>query len=664
MKVYSITPADVAKALGLPLGTVPVPTNCENYHFEHIRAMFAVGDEELKRGVTFGMMKDVFKSGVANAKFQTSYVLFVLSSLLCPTTKDVASTKFYPAVYDLTKISSYAWPQFVLDWLVKELTKFKNRDVKEVDNRKDAPGVSGCVLLLMLIYFDKEEMGMNVGTDGVPLIQSWTTNLILQRISKEENLELVDPIFTQFPQPRLLHPEAQKAYHTLQKSYLQQMQHIIIMDAALMAHVSETSEKIPSKGKDVSVMDSPLDDDACHVIPSSSTCTPNKAGKRVAEDEMDEDRISDFANFQNACDMPLYTPEHRMDDVVHSSMMVGKCGSQTGVAIDQHTLNMDEEVQVQQEVVDNQGKVDREGEQVEVEVHVDEGVVQEHALTRPSKKRGNRTVKHSKATRTPYVAEPEVKDSKFTKQENQVIEYVMKPARKNEDMMGLVCMDGMTFNPARSDLQNVFKERGPMSNLVMDSMIVWLMKEEQDKSEKTRGVPIPERHMFSSTFVGNLRRLKKLKNQKVLNERVDPDIIGYDLFLSILLATCEHWLCVVINLVDKRIDVLDSMNIKTNEKTLAIAEVVSALFNVLKRTRTMDYPWKNWIIHHPDVPQQKNIFDCGFYTLRFMEHWTGGRINTRDLEANMGIEMRMRLLVRFILSPHNKRRADVLKKCK
>ncbi|KAI8535931.1 hypothetical protein RHMOL_Rhmol10G0214100 [Rhododendron molle] len=172
MKVYSITPTDVGKALGLPLGTVPVPTDCENFHVEHIRVMFAVGDEQLKRGVTFGMMKEVFESGVADAKFQTSYVLFVLSSLLCPTTKDVASTKFYPAGYDLTKISSYAWAEFVLDWLVKVITKFKKRDMKLVDKKKDAPGISGCVLLLMLIYFDKEEMKMNVGTVGVPLIQS------------------------------------------------------------------------------------------------------------------------------------------------------------------------------------------------------------------------------------------------------------------------------------------------------------------------------------------------------------------------------------------------------------------------------------------------------------------------------------------------------------
>ncbi|KAF7150909.1 hypothetical protein RHSIM_Rhsim02G0111600 [Rhododendron simsii] len=222
--------------------------------------MFATGDEQLKRWVTFGMMKEVFKLGVADAKFQTSYVLLVLSSLLCPTTKDVASIKFYPTMYDLTKISSYAWPQFVLDWLVKEITVVKKRDVKEVDNRKDAPGVS--------VLDDEAYKGMNCqeGEFG----------------------------------------EAQNAYHTLQKSFLEQLQHIIIMDAALMSHVSEiTTEKNPSKGKDVREMDSPLDDDACHEIPSSSTSTLKKAGKGVAVDEMDEERISGFEDVHNARDMPF-----------------------------------------------------------------------------------------------------------------------------------------------------------------------------------------------------------------------------------------------------------------------------------------------------------------------------------------------------------------------
>ncbi|KAG5548719.1 hypothetical protein RHGRI_014169 [Rhododendron griersonianum] len=604
MKVYSITPDDVGRALGLPVGTVPVPTQCEQFHYEHIRAMFAEKDEQLKRGVTFAMMRDVFTSGVADAKFQTSYVLFLLSSLLCPTIKDVASTKFYPAVYDLSKISSYVWPQYVLDWLVKEILKFKNRDVKDVDKKKDAPGVSGCVLLLMLIYFDKEDMGMNVRRAGVPLIESWTTRLVLERIAKEENLDLVDPISAQFPEPRLLHPEAQKAFHLLKKSFIEQLESIIIMDAAMMGLASETTtQQNRSKTKDVREMDSPFDADACHQFPSTSTSTPNKAMEGVGTDEIDEDRITDFGNVMNARDMVENTPANTMEDVVHTSM-AAKCGSHTGLTIDKQNLNMEEEVQVEEQfVVENQGEVDVQGEQLQVQV--DERVVQERAFTRPSKKRGNRTVKASKATRTPYVAEPEVKDSKFTKQESQLLEYVMKPSRKKEDMAALVSMDGMTFKPSRTDLRNVFKERGWMSNLVMDSMIVWLMKEEKEKSPNKHGVAIPTRHMFSSTFV---------------------------LFLPILLATSEHWYCVVINLVEKRIDVLESMKLKSDEKTSATADVVSALFTILKRTRPIDYQQNNWIIHHPSVPQQINIFDCGFYTLRFMEHWTGGRMNTRKLE--------------------------------
>ncbi|KAI8568013.1 hypothetical protein RHMOL_Rhmol02G0165500 [Rhododendron molle] len=143
-----------------------------------------------------------------------------------------------------------------------------------------------------------------------------------------------------------------------------------------------------------------------------------------------------------------------------------------------------------------------------------------------------------------YVAESEVKDSKFTKEEIQLIEFVMKPARKKEDMKGIVSMDGMIFNPSRTDLHNVFKERGRMSN---------------------------------------------------------------SLFLPILLATSEHWFCVVINLIDKRINVLDSMKLKSDEKTFAIADVVSVLFTILKRTRPMEYPWTNWLINHADVPQQNNL---------------------------------------------------------
>ncbi|XP_058212185.1 uncharacterized protein LOC131324290 [Rhododendron vialii] len=130
------------------------------------------------------------------------------------------------------------------------------------------------------------------------------------------------------------------------------------------------------------------------------------------------------------------------------------------------------------------------------------------------------------------------------------------------------------------------------------------------------------------------------------------------LFLPVLLTDIEHWYCVVVNLVDKRIEVLDSMVLKTTDKKVAIVTVVGMLFNVLSRTRTrqLHTPWIDWDVHEPEVPQQSNTHDCGFYTLKFMEHWTGGRMNTRELEDHVGadaIDVRKRLLVRLLLSPHN-----------
>ncbi|KAG5531949.1 hypothetical protein RHGRI_026528 [Rhododendron griersonianum] len=152
------------------------------------------------------MMQQVFKQMKADMKFQTSYVLFVLSCFLCPTTKDVAATKFYPAGHNLLQTRTYAWAEFVLDWLANEIAKYKKRSGKVVGGKKDAVGVAGCVLLLMLIYFDKHPMGMKVGSEGEPLIKSWTTKLIKERIAKEETLELVDPISKRFPDPSFRHP--------------------------------------------------------------------------------------------------------------------------------------------------------------------------------------------------------------------------------------------------------------------------------------------------------------------------------------------------------------------------------------------------------------------------------------------------------------------------
>ncbi|KAG5549270.1 hypothetical protein RHGRI_014581 [Rhododendron griersonianum] len=139
-----------------------------------------------------------------------------------------------------------------------------------------------------------------------------------------------------------------------------------------------------------------------------------------------------------------------------------------------------------------------------------------------------------------------------------------------------------------------------------------------------------------------------------------------DLFLPLLLTDVEHWYCVVVNLVDKWIEVLDSMVLQTTDKKIATVTVVGMLFNLLSQIRIKRQlltPWNEWHVYEPEVPQQSNTHDCGFYTLKFMEHWMGGWMNTRELEDHVGndaIVVRKRLLVWLLLSPHNQLRDAVL----
>ncbi|KAG5565989.1 hypothetical protein RHGRI_001799 [Rhododendron griersonianum] len=209
VRVYTITPDDVRRALRLSCGTIAVPTDCEDHHFEHIRKMFGKRKKSLKRRVTFAMMQ-------------------------------------------------------------QEIAKYNKICAKVVGgkNKKDSIGVAGCVLLLMLIYFGKQPMGMKVGSEGEPMIQSWTTKLIKERIAKEVTLELYTIA----------------AFHDLKKYFLNQMQHLFVLDGALMGDVPETCTQNLSKRKasikrknrnedDVEMGDVHMDSDN---IPSTSTFNPKE----------------------------------------------------------------------------------------------------------------------------------------------------------------------------------------------------------------------------------------------------------------------------------------------------------------------------------------------------------------------------------------------------
>ncbi|XP_058181179.1 uncharacterized protein LOC131299609 [Rhododendron vialii] len=249
LRAYEITTVDVARALGLKLGSVSVPTKCEDEHVNHIQSLVLEKGKKLTRGLTVKMMDAMFEKKTSGKKFNTAYVLFALCCFLYPTIKDEAGPKLFPCVLDLHAIPNYAWTQFVLDWLVRQITMYNNRGAKAKKKARkiEAPSIDGCVLLLMLLYFDKEQMGMIVGQEGGPLIECWTQQRFQERIRNEENLDLLDPTLSQFSQPRLRHLICIEGFQLAKRMFIQQVEQIKKTDDIFM----EALENKPS-GRDES----------------------------------------------------------------------------------------------------------------------------------------------------------------------------------------------------------------------------------------------------------------------------------------------------------------------------------------------------------------------------------------------------------------------------
>ncbi|KAF7131723.1 hypothetical protein RHSIM_Rhsim09G0064000 [Rhododendron simsii] len=119
----------------------------------------------------------------------------------------------------------------------------------------------------------------------------------------------------------------------------------------------------------------------------------------------------------------------------------------------------------------------------------------------------------------------------------------MERSPKSE-MEGIVNIDGMNWKLGRKELHNVFKGRGHVSNWVMAIMMEWLMMVEKSAAARKDGHE-------------NLLNYDKLGNQNVLDDPVNPEMVGYEV------ATC--------GVIDKVIEALDSSPLDCPEKKTTIA---------------------------------------------------------------------------------------------
>ena len=95
------------------------------------------------KGVSLTTLEQNIRLGSVDRLFRRSFILYALTVLLCPTSKNAPTPALLDAVADVSNPSQYNWGQLVLDWLINKIQEFRAaRGLKK--------SLGGCMFFLMV----------------------------------------------------------------------------------------------------------------------------------------------------------------------------------------------------------------------------------------------------------------------------------------------------------------------------------------------------------------------------------------------------------------------------------------------------------------------------------------------------------------------------------
>ncbi|XP_019055651.1 PREDICTED: ubiquitin-like-specific protease ESD4 [Nelumbo nucifera] len=136
-----------------------------------------------------------------------------------------------------------------------------------------------------------------------------------------------------------------------------------------------------------------------------------------------------------------------------------------------------------------------------------------------------------------------------------------------------------------------------------------------------------KRYYFPSYFAEKILK-DEPPSLDELNAFYDPSLLRYDLWqydmLFIPLCILHHWFLYVINLRDKKMQILNSLPefiIQIEPKHhFRMKETCSQILSHLSGT---PMPITEWGVEFTYLPIQKNKSDCGIFMIKYMEYWDG-----------------------------------------
>ncbi|KAG0144488.1 hypothetical protein CROQUDRAFT_659921 [Cronartium quercuum f. sp. fusiforme G11] len=159
--------------------------------------------------------------------------------------------------------------------------------------------------------------------------------------------------------------------------------------------------------------------------------------------------------------------------------------------------------------------------------------------------------------------------------------------------------------------------------------------------------PFLDIHCFSSFFMD---RFESGGHQAVHRWTKKVDLFAKDIVLIPVNVDNAHWICVAINIRKKRFEVYDSLGAR-HESILNNLRAYLATEHLQRKKFELDLAkWINY--DHPNVPTQKNQYDCGVFVCMYMDclsrKWNDEEHTLLDFGQGQMVYFRRKILYEIV----------------
>ncbi|KAF8400460.1 hypothetical protein HHK36_013758 [Tetracentron sinense] len=671
-----ISLTDMVLCFGLPVVGSRIVLEGNDDSIRELRDLY-----EVKGGYIYkGTLEKMLKAGDSGETFQRTFILFALCTLFVPHAKQYVSEKYLYALVEMKTVKKIAWGEFSYSTLVEAICRVKHGKVANV---------GGFVVFLQYWYMEHvgpiQEGEKKLLRQQIPRFLSWTEEMFnLREKYLMEPKELV----------LYLHP-------TVKEKQLREVKRLL---KRLPKDGAENSVKeIVPCHVSTNVDEKTLGDE--HPLLVSSEGLPNLASgvrdEHLHHNDMTEllskalEQISDLQRIvgeQAAWRVEVEKELTRRE--LHDTQMSFVIEDLRQKIATQDTIIETLREQLAKKENSTQNEFNKRS--LQDSIYVSESPLKRsavHPLISDSKemnKLGSTVAKrvaiNSRVKSRPHKTEcyksyaEELPTHQRMKLRKVISTLARDPTRPSLFPSLTASQKAAVDDAQRCDgirsmrrgicLQSCFKTLEPGG--LLDDMVIDAYMRILDNQQREWGPPHQKRTYYGSSHLHQFMRKCVMERKFSSGVPVHTNSAGFDIYESDRVfipvnRSGVHWYLVEVDLLRRKVTILDSMRPRRTEKiALEIRTLLAGLEYVFEGKQLEgghSYNFRDWDCEYEkSVPQQQNSTDCGIFMIGYIEYWNGQpnsiSFSEGDIEA-----YRDKIAVSLLLSPLNRKEEDSSSRC-